>query len=122
MLSYGKIRIKSKLQVIIMAVVAPALLLSCAAIVTYDLVLLRDSTQKDLKTQAEIMGADISAALGFGDQEAAEQDLAGLRAKPDIVAAYVYSSDGALFASYRRDGGGNRQPTTSLHANEIRSL
>jgi len=120
MLNYKKMRIKFKLQVIIMAVVAPALLLFSVAIVSYDLVRLRDSTQKDLKTQAEIIGPDISAALGFGDQEAAEQNLEGLRAKPDIVAAYVYSSNGALFASYRREGGRTRPPAPSLRANEIR--
>jgi hypothetical protein len=124
MLSYRKLRIKHRLQLIIMAVVAPALLLSCVAFATYDLVVLRDSVKKDLTTQAEIIGSNINAALGFRDQMAAEELLSGLRAKPNIVAAYVYSSDGKLFAAYRRDGAGNSLPNSlpmpQLQPEEIR--
>ena len=120
MQSYRKLRIKYKLQLIIMAVVAPALLLSCAAFATYDLMRLRDSTTKDLRTQAEVIGSNIEAALGFGDQKAAEEDLAGLRAKPNIVAAYVYSADGSLFAAYRRDDHEPVRAIPKLQATEIR--
>jgi signal transduction histidine kinase len=120
MLSYRKLRIKHKLQLIIMAVVAPALLLSCVAFATYDLVVLRDSMKKDLTTQAEIIASNINAALSFGDQKAAEELLSGLRAKPNIVAAYVYSSDGTLFAAYRRNGARNGFPVPQLRAEEIR--
>ena len=72
MLSYRKLRIKHKLLMITMAVVAPALVLSCAAFAMYDLFALRDSVKKDLTTQAEIIGSNINAALGFRDQQAAE--------------------------------------------------
>ena len=120
MLSYRKLRIKHKLQLIIMAVVAPALLLSCIAFAAYDLVALRNSTKKDLTTQAEIIGSNINAALGFGDQRTAEELLSGLRAKPNIVAAYVYSSDDKLFATYQRDGAGNSLPMPQLQPREIR--
>jgi signal transduction histidine kinase len=120
MLSYRKLRIKHKLQLIIMAVVAPALVLSCGAFATYDLVVLRNSVKKDLTTQAQIIGSNINAALGFRDQQAAEDLLSGLQAKANIVAAYVYSSDGQLFAAYRRSGAGNNLAIPQLQPEEIR--
>ena len=120
MLSYRKLRIKYKLQAIIMAVVVPALLLSCAAFATYDLVALRNSLKRDLMAQAEIVGSNINAALGFADQKAAEEILSGLRAKPNIVAAYVYSSDGKLFAVYQRAGARNHGSVPQLRPQEIR--
>ena len=120
MLSYRKLRIKHKLQMIIMAVVAPTLLLSCIAFAMYDLVVLRDSMKKDLATQAEIIGSNINAALGFRDRKAAEELLSGLRAKANIVAAYVYSSDGKPFAAYRRDSAGNDLSIPQLKPEEIK--
>jgi signal transduction histidine kinase len=120
MLSYRKLRIKHKLQAIIMAVVVPALLLSCAAFATYDLVALRNSLKRDLRAQAEIVGSNINAALGFADQKAAEEILSGLQAKPNIVAAYVYSSDGKLFAVYQRAGARNHGSVPQLRPQEIR--
>ena len=120
MQSYRKLRIKHKLLLIIMAVVAPALVLSCVAFATYDLVVFRDSTKKDLTTQAEIIGSNLTAALGFGDHEAAEEVLAGLRAKPNIVAACIYSADGKLFAAYRRNGAATTLPVPNLRTEGIR--
>jgi signal transduction histidine kinase len=120
MLSYRKLRIKYKLQAIIMAVVVPALLLSCAAFAIYDLAALRNSLKRDLTAQAEIVGSNINAALTFADQKAAEELLSGLQAKPNIVAAYVYSSDGKLFAVYRRAGARNHGSVPQLRPQEIR--
>jgi len=81
-----------------------ALLLSCAAFTAYDLVVFRSSLQKDLQTLAEIVASNSNAALSFGDQAAADEILSALRAKQHLRAARIYSADGKLFASYRRQG------------------
>jgi len=102
MFSYGSLSIKHKLVVTTMLVAGVALLLSCAAFASYDLFVFRSSQQKDLASLAEIVGSNSNAALSFGDRNAAEEILSGLRAKQHLRAAYVYSSDGTLFAGYRR--------------------
>ena len=58
--------------------------------------------QKDLETLAEIVGANSTAALSFGDQSAAAELLSGLRAKQHLRVARIYSAEGKLFASYQR--------------------
>jgi len=104
MFSYRKVSIKHKLRITTMVVVLIALLLSCAAFASYDLVVFRNALRKDLETLAEIVSANSTAALSFGDQSAAEELLSGLRAKQHLRMARLYSADGKLFASYpRRD-------------------
>ncbi len=102
MLSYRKFSIKRKLRINTMAVVLVALLLSCAAFASYDMVVFRSSLQKDLETLAEIIGSNSTAALSFGDQSAAEELLSGLRANQHLRIARIYAVNGTLFASYRR--------------------
>ena len=58
---------------------------------------------RDAATQARIIGANCSAALLFGDAQAAGEILGSLRAHPDIRAAAVYDQGGKLLASYRSE-------------------
>ncbi len=104
MFPYRKLSIQRKLQVITLLAVASALILSCLAFVSYDLVVFRQSLVRDLETLAEIVGSNSTAALSFGDQKAAGELLSALRAKPHIKVALIYSTDGKLFADYRRPG------------------
>jgi signal transduction histidine kinase/DNA-binding response OmpR family regulator len=104
MLSYRHLSIQRKLQVITLVSVAVALVLSCAAFVTYDLMVFRQLLVRDLETLAEVMGSNSTAALSFGDQNAAEELLAALRVKPHIKTAAIFSAEGKRFAAYRRAG------------------
>jgi signal transduction histidine kinase/CheY-like chemotaxis protein len=54
----------------------------------------------DLMTQADIMARVTAPALTFNDEETARQNLAVLRVRPQILAAAIYTSDGARFATY----------------------
>lgn len=94
--------IKQKLRLIIMVTVATALILACAAVLAYDFLAFRNSMRNDLGVLAEIFGSNSTAALSFGDQNATEEILAGLKAKSHILAACIYTSDGKPFAFYRR--------------------
>jgi signal transduction histidine kinase len=100
--TYSKLSIKQKLQLIIMAIVVAVLFLCSAAFATYDLVVWRDSLRRDLEILAEIIGANSTAALSFGDADAARELLSGLKAKRHLAAACLYSAEGKPFATYRR--------------------
>jgi TMAO reductase system sensor TorS len=101
---YRNLPIKHKLQLIIMLTVAAALVVASAAVVAYDQVAFRQSMCDDLWVLAEMFGSNSTAALSFGDQRAAAELLAGLRAKHSIVTAFLYLHDGSILAAYRRDG------------------
>ena len=102
MFSFRRVSIKRKLQITTMVVVFAALLLSCAALASFDWVVFRSSLRKDLETLAEIVASNSTAALSFGDQNAAEELLSGLRAKPHLRMARIFSAEGKLLAGYLR--------------------
>jgi two-component system, sensor histidine kinase and response regulator len=100
---YRDLPIRHKLRLIVMTTVGAALIVACGAVLVYDYYTLRDSLRRDLGVLAEMTGDNSTAALSFGDGKTAGELLSGLRAKRSIVTAAVYSADGQLFASYRRD-------------------
>ncbi|MES2822389.1 MAG: response regulator [Pseudomonadota bacterium] len=68
---------------------------------------LRDNRTKmanELGALADIVGLGNVAALEFDDAKVANENLAQLRSNPNIVAAAIYTAQGALFAQYVRDG------------------
>ena len=87
-----------------MFVCVTALLLACATFIAYDKVTFRDSTVRNLSTQAQIIGANSVSSLLFNDSQQAEKTLSALSAAHNICSAGVYTPDGKLFASYSRDG------------------
>jgi hypothetical protein len=99
---YRNLAVKQKLRLIIMATVSMAMLLASAGMLAYDQVTARDSMRNDLGVLAEIFGANSSAALSFDDRPAAEEILSTLKAKQHVVAAFLYTADGKLFATYYR--------------------
>jgi signal transduction histidine kinase/ActR/RegA family two-component response regulator len=56
----------------------------------------------EVRVQAEILAASVTAALDFGDTAAAQEAADALRANPQLSAAGVYDADGRLFAGYHR--------------------
>ena len=90
MFPYRKLSIQRKLQVITLLAVASALILSCLAFVSYDLVVFRHSLVRDLETLSEIVGSNSTAALSFGDQNAAGELLSARRAKSHITVALIF--------------------------------
>jgi signal transduction histidine kinase/DNA-binding response OmpR family regulator len=101
--AYRRLPVKNKLQLIIMATVCAALTLACTAILVYFDFELRDSLRNDLEVVAKMYGVNSTAALTFGDADAARELLTGLAAKESIVSAFIYSENGKLFAAYVRN-------------------
>src|SRR5258708_10268723 len=81
-----------------------ALLISGASLFLYDLHSYRESSSTDLSIEAQIMGHATTAALQFDDRAVAAQNLAFLKARPNIRVGAIYNPRGALFASYVRPG------------------
>ncbi|MFQ5632534.1 MAG: CHASE sensor domain-containing protein, partial [bacterium] len=95
--------IKRKLTLIIMLTGGIAILLACATFVIYDLMSFRNSMVRSLSIQAEMISANSSAALAFGDEVSAERELMALSAVPRIISACILNNDGKIIAKYQRN-------------------
>jgi signal transduction histidine kinase/DNA-binding response OmpR family regulator len=85
--------ISKKLTVIVMIASTVALLVACAVLLVYDVVSFRASMRKDLQAVAEGITINIRAAVDFGDRQLAQDILAGLTARPNVVAALVLTPE-----------------------------
>jgi two-component system sensor histidine kinase/response regulator len=97
--------ISRKLKLVIMVTSSVALLVACAAFVTYDLISTRQSMASDLTALAKVIGSNSTAALAFSDRDSANEVLSGLRAKQNVDAGRLYSDNGQIFAEYVRESG-----------------
>lgn len=73
------------------------------ALLYHDLQENRSKTAGELTALADILGQGSIAALEFDDAKVAHENLAQLRANPDIVAAAIYTAKGNLFAHFVYD-------------------
>ena len=97
---FYNLSIKHKLNVIILTISAAVLLLSASILVTNEVFSVKQNLSSDLLTLAEVMGINASVGLIFDNQQAAEDNLASLKAKPNIIFAHIFDLDGNIFASY----------------------
>jgi signal transduction histidine kinase/CheY-like chemotaxis protein len=104
--------ITRKLTLLAMFTSGIAVVLSSASFLVYDLVTFRNLLTQDLMTEAEIVSYNSAAALAFNDPASANVQLSALTAKPDLVAAVLYGTDGEIVARYFRAG----EPTPQLPA------
>src|ERR1043165_6835754 len=100
MARFRDLPIRSKLMTGFMLTTLVALLVMMAALAFYDRKTFREEAQGDLSVLAGVIGENASSSLVFNDPETARATLGALRAKPNIVAGFLYDKDGKLFASY----------------------
>jgi two-component system, sensor histidine kinase and response regulator len=113
------LRVKTKLQLIVLATLCAALIPACAAILSYDWVSSRQQARDELGILAAVVSDNSTAALSFSDDRAAGELLASLSAEPEIVSAFLYSEDGAPVASYQRDTRGAAALAPPVSADRI---
>jgi two-component system, sensor histidine kinase and response regulator len=113
---YRNLPIRHKLRLIIMATVASALILACAAFLVYDQIGERRDLVDSTGVTAEMIGSNSTGALSFGDQKAASELLSALRAQRSMIAAALYTANGQLLAFYHRDGDRDQPPLPPLRA------
>jgi len=113
--------IRRKLTLIIMSTSMIVLLLSSAAFIISDTITFWNVEKRKLSVLADIIGGSTSAAITFNDPKAAQETLSGLNAHPYILAAYIVTNDGVVFAQYRRKnmdqgpGGQAKSPADLIH-------
>ena len=105
------ISIKRKLIVITMFTSTTAVLLTCAVLVTVEIISFKQAAMDELNAQAKIISGISAAALSFNDPDAAQDTLADLRREPQIMAACIYQN-GVMFATYLRPGVTAKFPAT----------
>jgi two-component system, sensor histidine kinase and response regulator len=93
-----------KLTVIILSITTVSLLLACAVLVGYDLVMYRRAMVRDVSTLADMVADNSTAALTFHDEQGGKDVLRSLRTQPHITAACLYTPNGEVFAIYVRGG------------------
>src|SRR6266850_7736029 len=100
--AFNDLSIKRKLTLIMMLTSIIALVLSCASFIVYDQIFSRRAMAQDLRSLAEIVGSNSTAAITFNDPDSATEILAALSARPQITYAYIYNIEGKSFAQYVR--------------------
>src|ERR1051326_1333866 len=89
MIRFSQIPLPRKLVLITTVATVASLVLACVAFVAYDLLAFRQSVIERATTLAQVIGDNSTAALSFGDPQAAEETLAAIKAEPSIVAAEI---------------------------------
>lgn len=98
------IPVRRKVALITVMASTVALLLAGSVFVAYEGYAYRAQKLQEIAVQSDILAASVSASLEFSDPKAAQEYLNALRASSDLVAAALYDSRNALFASYLREG------------------
>jgi signal transduction histidine kinase/CheY-like chemotaxis protein/HPt (histidine-containing phosphotransfer) domain-containing protein len=94
--------IRRKLMLITIIISGAALMVACAAFTAYDYITFRRLMVGQLITSADVIGANSTAAISFGDRDAAREALSSLHADPTVMVAVIDGSNNEDFASYAR--------------------
>src|SRR6185436_5185253 len=99
-MNFGDLSIRRKLTWAIMVTSTTVLLLTGAAFLTYELATFRARTLANVRTVAEVLAVNSSAALAFQHTDDAHRVLQTLAAYPEVVQAALYTADGNVFEKY----------------------
>jgi signal transduction histidine kinase/ActR/RegA family two-component response regulator/HAMP domain-containing protein len=94
------ISIKRKFTAIIMFASTVAVLLVSSGFMIYEVITVRQAMGNDLSTLSKFIGDRSTAALAFGSQADAEEELHALIYRKHINAAALYDKNGNLFVVY----------------------
>ena len=96
--------IQQKLLRIIALALVFGLLLAAVAVLVYDTTTVGPRRRRDAEAQSTLMRTITGPALLFDDSTAANQNLATLRARPEVASATLYQPDGRIEGRYVRSG------------------
>jgi len=104
MFNFKRSGLSQKLTTISIVSTGSALLLVFLAFAVTSVLSHTEDERKQLISLADVIGVNSVSALLFVDSKQAEQNLAALAVKDDIVQAALYDRDGKLFARYGAPG------------------
>ena len=99
----ANLSIRRKLTVVPAVTTIAMLLTACAVFIVHDVIIIRRELGEWAVAQADVIGANLNAALSFRDDVAATETLRSLEQSPAAQSAALYDADGKLFASWQRD-------------------
>ncbi len=94
--------IQRKLRLVVLATCTAALCVASSALFALQFYFFKRDFHRDLVSVAEIIASNSTAALSFEDAEAAGENLASLRAKPQITGSALVLRDGKVLAQVGR--------------------
>jgi methyl-accepting chemotaxis protein len=86
---------------------AGSLLVTCLLFLLYDARAGRTALIERSEMLARVVAINSAVPLTFADEAAARETLEGLAGAESVLAAVIYAPDGALFASFRGERGGD---------------
>ncbi len=98
--------IRTKLALLILGITIAALVLTGIGLLSYEGYQYRRAATQEMASLAEIVSAGSTAALSFGDKQAARETLASLHGDPRLLRGAVYDAAGNAFAQYEQAGTG----------------
>jgi signal transduction histidine kinase/DNA-binding NarL/FixJ family response regulator len=107
--------IRQKLMLITLLISGVALIVACAAFTTYDYITFRKLMVHELITSADLIGDNSTAAISFGDHDAAREALSSLRANSSLLTADIHDDKDQLFAKYTTPGASEVQWMDEVH-------
>jgi signal transduction histidine kinase/DNA-binding response OmpR family regulator len=116
----ARLSLARKLTAVSVAASAVSLVFACAVFGAYDFWASRQRLVRDIGLLAEVIGRNSTAALAFGDEQAAEGTLKELARNEHIMSAMILSPNGAPLARFDRDNA-HRLPGLSVPIETIRS-
>lgn len=103
MFNLKNLSIKQKLILISFSTTFVVLLIGIIGNIVQGTILFRKALVRSLSAQSKIIGYNSTAAITFNDRESARQMLGALKAVPNVVNAAIYTKDGDVFATFKRD-------------------
>ncbi len=103
--------LKGKLMLIIGLTVGAGLLISTLLVVISEVDDNREAELAKLSGMAELLAASSASTIAFDDAATARETLAGLRVRPEVIAASITLPTGSVFSHYPMD----RPPIVAAH-------
>jgi PAS domain S-box-containing protein len=91
--------VKRKLTLIVLTACSIILLLACAVLFAFQLVLFKDTAARHLAVLAQIVVDNAAGPVSLGDKKAADEILSSLTSQPDILSARIVLASGRELAA-----------------------
>lgn len=93
--------IQKKISTVIMITTISALVLAVVTVFIFEVREFRLTIKRELTSIAAILGANLTAAIEFEDQNAGNQLLSALGNDPRVISGAVFTKGGETFASFK---------------------
>jgi signal transduction histidine kinase/CheY-like chemotaxis protein len=105
-----------KLTAVVLMVSGVTLAVACAVLLMYDYSASRLRLVREVTTLADVIGANSTGALAFGDAKAGEETLRSASVDEHVISARLFTRDGSQLASFKNE---RRSASTVLFDREL---